>query len=139
MSRNGLHQYICQIGVVLRGLRCCLHIKFHDIIGVDYANSSQMTQITASHRNTFDKNCSSRCCEVPRAAALGRVSPMLNVDVKKPNGNAPMPNERWNPLSPNPKSEIEIQHQHTVYPALFIYIHMHSNYLWLFCAKSRVC
>jgi len=44
---------------------------------------------TANHRKTFDKNCSSICCGVPRGAALGRGSPKLNVDVKKPKGKAP--------------------------------------------------
>lgn len=47
----------------------------------------------ANHRNNFDKNCSSKCCCVPRAAGLGLGSPKLNVEVKKPNGNAPIPND----------------------------------------------
>jgi len=49
--------------------------------------------ITANHKNTLDKNCSSAYCGVPLGAALGRVSPKLKVDVKKANGKVPMPND----------------------------------------------
>lgn len=35
--------------------------------------------------------------------ALGLGSPKLKVDVKNPNGKAPIPNDMWKPPSPNPK------------------------------------
>lgn len=40
------------------------------------------------------------CCWVPLGAALGLASPKLNVEVKNPNGKAPIPKDMWNPLSP---------------------------------------
>lgn len=35
--------------------------------------------------------------------ALGLGSPKLKVEVKNPKGKAPIPNDIWNPPSPNPK------------------------------------
>lgn len=61
---------------------------------------SQAMNITANHKKSFDRNCSSMCCCVPLGAGLGLASPKLNVDVKNPNGKAPMPNDMWKPLSP---------------------------------------
>lgn len=60
---------------------------------VFYANINHAINNIANHKNIFDKNCSSICCWVPRGAALGLGSPKLNVDVKKPNGKAPIPND----------------------------------------------
>lgn len=54
---------------------------------------SQNKKIMATQRKTFDKNCSSSHWDVPRGAADGRGSPILKVDVKNPNGKAPMPND----------------------------------------------
>jgi hypothetical protein len=34
--------------------------------------------------------------------ALGLASPKLKVDVKNPNGKAPIPKDMWKPPSPNP-------------------------------------
>lgn len=60
--------------------------------------------IIDNHKNIFDKKCSSSYCGVPRGAALGRVSPKLNVDVKNANGNVPIPKDMYEP-SPNPNPE----------------------------------
>lgn len=49
--------------------------------------------IIASQRKSLDKYCSSKYCGVPWGAALGRGSPKLKVEVKNPNGNAPIPND----------------------------------------------
>lgn len=68
-----------------------------------YAIKSQQKKRMATHRNTFDRNCSSSYWGVPRGAALGLGSPKLKVDVKNPNGKAPIPNDMWKPPSPNPK------------------------------------
>lgn len=63
---------------------------------------SHKRKMTATQRKTFERYCSSSYCAVPRGAALGLGSPMLNVDVKNPKGNAPMPKLMWKPPSPNP-------------------------------------
>lgn len=63
------------------------------MVTIYYANSNQAIKSTANHRKTLDKNCSSICCGVPRGAGLGRGSPKLKVDVKKPKGNAPIPKD----------------------------------------------
>lgn len=34
-----------------------------------------------------------------------RFSPILNVDMKNPNGYPPIPNDMWNPPSPKPRPE----------------------------------
>lgn len=72
------------------------------LISGGHAKISHNTNKMATHRNIFDKNCSSSYWAVPRGAALGLGSPKLNVDVNTPNGKAPMPKDMWKP-SPNPK------------------------------------
>lgn len=68
-----------------------------------YAMSSQNMITRATNRKSRDRNCSSMYWGVPGAAGGGRPSLMLNAVAKIPNGNAPIPNDIWNPPSPNPK------------------------------------
>lgn len=89
----------------------CLH--FFKIINLsctytNYAINSQVRKTMASHKNIFDRNCSSICCCVPLGDALFLGSPKFNVDVKNPNGKAPMPKDIWKLLSPKPKPEKSI-------------------------------
>lgn len=67
------------------------------------AIKSQNIITNATKRKSRDKNCSSMCCGVPGAAGGGRPSFILNAVAKIPNGKAPIPNDIWNPPSPNPK------------------------------------
>lgn len=65
--------------------------------------SSQNIITSATKRKSLDRNCSSVCCGVPGAAGGGLPSLMLKAVAKIPNGKAPIPNDIWNPPSPNPK------------------------------------
>lgn len=40
---------------------------------------------------------------MPWGGIFGRGSPKLKVEVKNPNGNAPIPKDMWKPPSPNAK------------------------------------
>ena len=46
--------------------------------------------------------CVCRCVCVCTVPGLWKVSLVLKTVVKKPNGKAPIPNDMWNPVSPNP-------------------------------------
>lgn len=93
----------------------------------NYDSTNHDRNSKATHKNNFDTNCSSSSWAVPLTAETkkekkltkptteeipqfhsiehlhgGRGSPMLNVCVKKPNGNAPMPNDMLKLESPKP-------------------------------------
>lgn len=58
--------------------------------------------IIATQRNSFEINWSWAISTPFTIAGLTRKSPMLKVEAKNPNGNAPIPKDIWKP-SPNPK------------------------------------
>lgn len=60
--------------------------------------------MTATMRKMRLRNTSSACWALPGGGAAGRPSWTLKTEAKSPKGNAPIPNDIWNPVSPNPNA-----------------------------------